>query len=264
VPTPPARTLHVVIPFYDEPTTLEPCVRRVLAAPLPAGWRLEIVLVDDHSPSAGGAAATALHEALTAEGHAVRLFRHASNRGKGAAVRSGFDAILSHSVDPATDLDVALIQDADLEYDPHDYAALLAPLIAGEADAVFGNRWHGAVTRRGAYGFVHRLGNRSLTGLSNLLTGLRVRDMECCYKAIPLGVLRRLRPMLTEDRFGIEPQIAAALARLDCRVGQVDVAYDPRGFGAGKKIRPRDAVAAVHVMLRERFCPPREVGALRG
>jgi len=256
VTAPNDRTLHIVVPFYDEPTTLEPCVRRVLDAMLPTGWHRQLVLVDDHSPKSGGDAATELVETLVGEGHPVRLLRHASNRGKGAAVRSGFDDILSHADDAAFDRDVAIIQDADLEYDPQDYRALLRPLILGEAEAVFGNRWHGAVTRRGAYGFVHRCGNGALTALSNLLTGLRVRDMECCYKAIPIGVLRRLRPMLTEDRFGIEPQIAAALARLGCRVAQVDVAYDPRGFGSGKKIRPRDAVAALMVMLRERFRPP--------
>ncbi|MHC4446639.1 MAG: glycosyltransferase family 2 protein [Planctomycetota bacterium] len=246
------RSLHVVIPFYNEERTLEPCVRRVVTAPLPEGWRLAIYLVDDHSGPAAARAAESLAGRLRDEGHRVQLLRHESNAGKGAALQSGFDEVLAGD---AHDDDVAIIQDADLEYDPTDYCKLIEPIVNGEAEAVLGTRWG---RHRSLRGFKHRLhawANAGVTKLSNLMTGLKVGDMECCYKLMPVHLLRRVRPLLTERRFAIEPQIVAAWARLAVRVAEVPVSYHPRGPRAGKKITWRDAAGAVYVACRERFRP---------
>lgn len=239
--------LHVVIPFYNEPATLEECVRRVRAALLPAGWSKRIVIVDDASASAGRSAAAAIDRSSPD----VVLHRHGRNRGKGAAVRTGFAAVL----ESAADDDLVIIQDADLEYDPSDFARLMGPVIEGRADATIGSRWG---VHRASAGFkrrVHELGNRVLTAMSNVMTGYDLADMECCYKLMPVALLRRVAPRLTEDRFGIEPQLVAALASLGARVEQVPVSYDPRGLAAGKKIRWTDGVRAVYVIARERVRP---------
>lgn len=250
-------TLHVVIPFYNEQDTLEACLARVLAVPLPDGWVRNIVLVDDHSNMAASASAREVVERAHRAGHPVTLLRHEINRGKGAAVRTGFDHVLTtrnvHG-DPSTD--AVIIQDADLEYDPADFSALLDPIRRGAAEAVFGTRWGTHRVVRGLRPVLHRLGNRTLTWISNRLTGLAVRDMECCYKVLTVPLLARVRPHLTEDRFGIEPQIAAAIARTGCRIAEVPVSYDPRGISEGKKIRMRDGVEALRVIWRERR-PPR-------
>jgi hypothetical protein len=137
--------------------------------------------------------------------------------------------------------------------------ALQAAGASGRPAAVFGNRWGGTVHRQSTYRRAHALANRSLTGLSNLLTGLRVHDMECCYKLLPVPLLRQIRPWLSEERFGIEPQIAAALARAGAAVAEVPVSYNPRTMAEGKKIRWTDGVHAVTVIIREKFRshPPR-------
>jgi glycosyltransferase involved in cell wall biosynthesis len=243
-------TLHIVIPVYNERGTLEECVRRVLAALLPEGWSRCITLIDDCSSPAHFPAVGALVERLQREGQPLRFLRHEVNQGKGAALQTGFDAILASG---APDDDLVIIQDADLEYDPNDYAGLMQPILAGDAEAVVGTRWgehYEAATLRRR---IHALGNAALTLMSNLMTGFRVSDMECCYKIMPVGVLRQLRPMLTEPRFGIEPQIVAVLARLRTRVAEVPVRYDPRGMAEGKKIGWRDGVRALVVIARERF-----------
>ncbi len=245
-------SLHVVIPFYNEESTLEPCVRRVVAASLPEGWGLAICLVDDHSRTPAARAAESLASRLRAEGHRVSLIRHERNRGKGAALQSGFDEVLAGD---AHDNDVVIIQDADLEYDPADYRKLIEPIVNREAEAVLGTRWG---RHRRVRGFKHKLhawANAAVTKLSNLMTGLSVGDMECCYKLMPVQLLRRVRPLLTEQRFAIEPQIVATWARLAVRVAEVPVSYHPRGPGAGKKITWRDAAGAVYVACRERFRP---------
>lgn len=243
-------TLHVVIPVYNEKGTLEQCVQRVLASPLPAGWQMHITLIDDHSDAAHYPAVEALAKRLQAEGRPLDFHRHPVNRGKGAALQTGFDAVLAGIV---TDEDLIIIQDADLEYDPNDYAALMQPIVSGQADAVVGTRWGDHYAYKSLKHRVHAMGNGALTLLSNLMTGLRVDDMECCYKVAPVNLMRKLRPMLTENRFGIEPQYVASLSRLKARVAQVPVKYDPRGLAAGKKIGWRDGVRALIVIARERF-----------
>ena len=237
-------TLHVVMPVYDEGPTLAEIVRRVLDAALPAGWSLDLTMVDDGSRPAPAALAA---ECVASHGNRVRLIVHPANRGKGAALMTGFDAVLAR----ASDADAVLVQDADLEYDPADYRALVATLADPAVGAAFGNRWGGSEQRAG-YRRLHAMANGLLTAASNRATGLGVHDMECCYKLLRLPVLRAARPWLTEARFGIEPQIAAALARARVRVAEVPVRYAPRTFAEGKKIRWTDGVRALWVIARER------------
>ena len=231
----PERCLGVVIPVYNEEQTLEVIVRKVLARPEVG----ELVMVDDRSQDD----TWRVMEALARTDDRIRVFRHEVNQGKGAALRTGFAKVTA---------EIVIIQDADLEYDPHDYGALVRRLDDRSLGAVFGNRWAGAERRTG-YRRMHELANGFLTALSNRATGLGVHDMECCYKLLRIPVLRAIRPSLTEERFGIEPQIAAALARNAVRVGEVPVAYAPRSFAEGKKIRWTDGVRTLWVIARERF-----------
>ena len=235
--------LHVAMPVFDEGPTLSRIVDRVMGAPLPSGWSLRLVMVDDGSRPE---AARVVREARERGGSAAELLVHPMNRGKGAALMTAFDHVLAG----AADADAVLVQDADLEYDPADYPALLGALAPGTG-AVFGNRWAG--TRpAGAWRRLHAAANGFLTWASDLATGLGVHDMECCYKLLRVPVLREVRPWLTEERFGIEPQVAAALARARVRVAEVPVRYAPRGFAEGKKIRWTDGVRALWVIARER------------
>jgi glycosyltransferase involved in cell wall biosynthesis len=235
------RTLHVVMPVYNEPATLAASVGRVLAAPLPAGWQVRAVLVDDGSDAATKAVIADLGARL-----GVTTLLHPQNRGKGAAIRTGF----AHVLGVAADDDAILIQDADLEYDPADFPALLAPLVAGDADLVLGNRW--ATPPKGLKRLAHRLANGFLTLASNLTTGLAVHDMECCFKLFTVPAMRTIIGDLDEERFGIEPQIVAAAARRGLRVREAPVSYAPRGFDEGKKIRMKDGVRVFVVLWRER------------
>ena len=234
-------TLFVVMPVYNEPVTLRASVARVRAASVGAGWSTQIVLVDDGSSDATPETV----RALGAEGAAITIF-HPKNRGKGAAIRTGF----AHALKLARDDDAVIIQDADLEYDPADFAGILAPVARGEADVVLGNRW--AVPPKGLKRLAHRMLNGFLTLSSNLMTGLRVNDMECCLKLFTVPALRTILPELDEERFGIEPQIVAACARHRLRVAEAPCSYAPRSFEEGKKIRMKDGLRVFVVLWRER------------
>ncbi|MAD78171.1 MAG: glycosyl transferase [Planctomycetaceae bacterium] len=245
---PPEHTvpvLHVVIPFLDEESTLNTIVDRLEACPWPEGWSASVVLVDDGSgPNAADASKRLAGSDREID---VRLLQHEANRGKGAALRTGFQKIL----ETADEADLVGVQDADLEYDPTDLARIVTILIEAtpKIDAVFGNRWstsRGTTIRR-----IHRLGNQTLTRISNVLTGLSLSDMECCYKVIRVPMLRRILPDLDENRFAIEPQLAASLARHGAKLMETPVSYEPRSFSEGKKIGARDGIAAVLAMLRE-------------
>lgn len=229
------------MPVYNEPSTLAAAVGRVLAAPMAQGWSVEAVLVDDGSDASTKASIAALRgtERLTA-------LAHPANRGKGAAIRTGFAHVLSI----ARDDDAILVQDADLEYDPADFRALLGPIAAGDADLVLGNRW--ATPPKGLKRLAHRLANGFLTLASNLTTGLSVHDMECCHKLFTVPAMRRVIGDLDEERFGIEPQIVASAARHGLRVREVPVSYAPRSFEEGKKIRMKDGIRVFVVLWRER------------
>lgn len=233
--------LFVVMPVYNEPVTLRASVERVRATRVGDGWTTQIVLVDDGSSDSTPEAV----RALGGEGAAITLF-HPKNRGKGAAIRTGF----AHALSRADDADAVIIQDADLEYDPSDFAGLLAPVMRGNADVVLGNRW--AVPPKGLKRLAHRMLNGFLTLSSNLMTGLRVSDMECCLKLFTVPALRTILAELDEERFGIEPQIVAACARHRLRVAEAPCSYAPRSFEEGKKIRMKDGLRVFVVLWRER------------
>lgn len=240
-------TLHLVIPFLNEAATLKLIVERVQASRLPEGWTHSITLVDDGSEDD----ATRIGRSIAASNDAITFLRNETNQGKGAAVRKGLDAILA----VAADDDALAIQDADLEYDPNDLASLLEAMVRDGTDAAIGNRWATPLStfkRR-----LHRFGNRMLTRLSNARTHLDLRDMECCYKVLRIPTARTVVPELTELRFGIEPQLAASLARHGSSVTQAPVSYAPRGKDQGKKIGIRDGVEALRVILQEQQ-PPKQ------
>ena len=234
-------TLFVVMPAYNEPVTLRASVERSRAASVGPGWSTQLVVIDDGSTDSTAQTV----KDLAAEGLAVALL-HERNRGKGAAIRTGF----ARALELAQDGDAIIIQDADLEYDSADFAALLAPIQRGEADVVLGNRW--AAPTQGVRRLAHRMLNGFLTLSSNLMTGLRVRDMECCLKAFSIPAMRRIIGDLDEERFGIEPQIVAACARHRLRVAEAPCSYSPRSFEEGKKIRMKDGLRVFVVLWRER------------
>ncbi len=241
-------TLFVVIPVFNESKTLRELLAAVQSVALPSGWTLESIIVDD-----GSDAITAREiECLERSSHRPLIaLRHAVNCGKGAALRTGFTRAIARSSHPS---DAVIVQDADLEYDPHEYVRLLEALTESQYTvAVFGNRWHLPTGCTGWKRRVHRVGNGVLTWVSNLATGLGVSDMECCYKLVTVCVLKALMPSLTENRFGIEPQLTAALARAGVRVIEVPVSYRPRSFRDGKKIGPVDGIRALWVIVRSKF-----------
>ena len=222
--------LSVVVPIYNEVSTIDEVVRRIRATQLP----LEIILVDDGSRDGTPERLAQL------TGDDLRIVRHEINRGKGAALRSGFAQATG---------DVVLVQDADLEYNPNDYPALLEPIVAGQADVVFGSRFLGAGHR--VLYFWHDQGNRWLTFFSNLTTNLNLTDMETCYKAMRREALQQILPRLREDRFGIEPELTARLARVPgIRIHEVPISYDGRTFAEGKKITWRDGLRALWCIVR--------------
>lgn len=221
--------LSVLIPIYNERDTIEAVVDRVRDAAAGA----EIICVDDCSTDGSGE----VLERLAEEGRVDRVIRQPRNRGKGAAIRAALAASTGT---------VVIVQDADLEYDPADWPALLEPLVDGRADAVFGSRFLGGTHR--VLFFWHSLGNRLLTLLSNMLTNLNLTDMETCYKAMRGDLARSL--VLTSSRFGFEPEVTARLARSGARIYEVPVSYAGRTYAEGKKISWRDGVAAFWHILR--------------
>ncbi len=229
------QTLCVIMPVFNEQATLERAVARILTTHLELEVR--ILAVDDASTDNS----SALLEQFAANDPRITVLRHKANRGKGAAVRT---AILTINDD------FALIHDADLEYDPADYHRLLAPILDGRADAVFGSRFIGGEAHRVLY-FWHAIGNRILTLLSNALTNLNLTDMECCLKAFRVEELKKLD--LREDGFGIEPELIARTARAGLRVFEVGVSYAGRTYAEGKKIRWTDGLDAIRAMVEARF-----------
>ena len=216
--------LTVVIPCYNEETTIKTILDRVLASPYVG----EVIAVDDCSSD--GTAAL-LH---TYGDRRLQVLRQDVNRGKGAALRRGFARATRPYV---------IVQDADLEYDPADYARMLAPLLADEADVVYGSRFRGGEAQRILY-FWHTVGNRLLTLSSNMMTNLNLTDMETCYKAFRREVVQSL--VLEEDRFGIEPEITAKIAAGRYRVFEVGISYHGRTYDEGKKIGWRDGLRALY------------------
>ncbi|MBD3235723.1 MAG: glycosyltransferase [Candidatus Eisenbacteria bacterium] len=219
--------LSVIMPVYNERATIAEIVRRVRAVPL----EKEILIIDDASTDG------TRDWLLTCNEPDVRVFLQPLNRGKGAAVRTGLQQAIG---------DIAVIQDADLEYDPADFPHLVAPIVAGEAQVVYGSRF--LARGRRATAFWHFAGNRLLTALSNLFTGQRLTDMETCYKAVRMDLLRRIE--LDSDGFDIEPELTAKISRLGVEIREVPISYDSRGYGEGKKIGWRDGLRTVRAILR--------------
>ena len=222
--------VSIVIPCYNEKNTIEQIVEAVRNAPLESR---EIIVVDDCSQDGTQAV---LKEKISQI--VDQVIYHPVNRGKGAALRSGFAAARG---------DLILVQDADLEYSLDDYPVLLEPLMSGKADAVFGSRFMGGRPHRVLF-FWHMAGNKFLTLLSNMFTNLNLTDIETGYKAFKASVIKSIR--IEEDRFGVEPEIIAKLARTGCRIYEVGISYSGRTYAEGKKINWKDGVRAIYAIVK--------------
>ena len=228
MPDMPFPCLSVVTPCFNEEQTIKVVMEQVLASP----YTRELIVVDDGSTDGTLAIAQQLDDPR------VRVLAQGVNQGKGAALRRGFAEATS---------DFVIVQDADLEYDPREYDVMLQPLLDGKADVVYGSRFHGSRPHRVLY-FWHSVGNKALTTLSNMFTDLNLTDMETCYKAFRRDVLDSIT--IEEDRFGIEPEITAKVARGGWRVYEVGISYDGRTYAEGKKIGWKDGVRAFYCIVR--------------
>ena len=228
--------LSVVVPAYNEAATIEAVLRQLQQVPL----RLEVIAVDDASTDDTGA----ILDRLVGTGLVQQVLHHETNRGKGAALRSGIAAATGR---------VIVAQDADLEYDPAELPRLLAPIKEGRADAVYGSRFQGGPHR--VLFFWHAVGNNFLTLLSNMFTNLNLTDMETCYKLVRADLLKRLP--LRSERFGIEVELTARLAQAGARIWELPISYSGRTYAEGKKITWRDGLAALFHILRHNVFPPR-------
>lgn len=232
---PPPALLSVLVPVYNERAYLRRCIDRVLAAPLPGGLEREIVMVDDAS---NDGTTELMREIASAHPGVVRAFYQERNQGKGAAIRRAIQEMRGQ---------YAVFQDADLEYDPREYGRLLDPLLLGQADVVYGSRFSSSPVRR-VLNYRHAIGNFVLTHLSNFFTDLNLTDMETCYKAFRADVLQTIP--LRSDRFGLEPEITAKVAKRGCVIYEVPISYHGRTYAEGKKIGWKDGLQALGVILK--------------
>ncbi|WFB37872.1 glycosyltransferase family 2 protein [Kiritimatiellota bacterium B12222] len=227
--------LSIVIPVYNEVETLESIVELVRS--IDTGLEREILLVDDGSSDG----TRELLPQLEAKYEDVRMALHEVNKGKGAALHTGFELATG---------DLILIQDADMEYDPEDYPALLNPILEGRADVVYGSRFLGGGSHRVVY-YWHSLGNKFLTTFSNMMTNINLTDMEVCYKVFKSEYLKALD--LKENRFGFEVEVTAKIARSGAVIYEVPISYYGRSYEEGKKITWKDGVRAIWCILKYRF-----------
>ncbi|MDR1924749.1 MAG: glycosyltransferase family 2 protein [Planctomycetaceae bacterium] len=239
--------LSILIPVYNESGIIERVIDRVVCAELPSGLEREVVIVDDASTDSSWGVILRICERYANEsGCVVRCFRLDKNCGKGSAIR--------FAIGEATG-DFIIFQDADLEYDPSDYCRLLSPLVGGFADVVYGSRFLSGEVSDGVRSkniFAHhKFGNRLLTFLSNFLTGLKLTDMETCYKCFRADVLKSIE--LRSNRFEIEPEITVKIAQKHLRVCEVPISFVGRGFSEGKKIRWYDGFIAIWTIFRFTF-----------
>ena len=228
--TPADPLLSVVMPVFNEVATIDEIIRRVIAVPV----RTQLIVVDDCSTDGTRETLTGLQREL-----GFTLLLQPTNRGKGAALRAGFEAVRG---------DIVVIQDADLEYSPEEFPQLIELICDGRADVVYGSRFIG---RHRVFLFTHYLGNRLLTLLTNVLYNTMLTDMETCYKVMRTDVLRSMT--LRSNGFGIEPELTAKIFKRGYRVYEIPITYDGRGYDEGKKIGWRDGVVALWVLLRYRF-----------
>ncbi len=224
----PFPCLSVVTPCFNEAETIKVVIEQVLASP----YTRELIVVDDGSTDG------TLDIARGFTDPRVKVVAQGVNRGKGAALRRGFAEATS---------DYVIVQDADLEDDPREYGLMLGPLLEGKADVVYGSRFHSSQPHRVLY-FWHSVGNKVLTTMSNMFTDLNLTDMETCYKAFRREVLDSVH--IEEDRFGIEPEITAKVARGGWRVYEVGISYDGRTYADGKKIEWKDGIRALYCIVR--------------
>ena len=220
--------LSIVIPAYNEKSTIKEIIERVRATP----YDKEIIVVDDGSTDGSR---EILKEIEGDPG--LRIFFHEKNTGKGAALRTGFGYVTG---------DIVIIQDADLEYDPAEYGNLIKPILDGKADVVYGSRFLGGPHR--VLYFWHSVANHFLTFFSNMMTNLNLTDMETCYKVFRREVLQNIS--IKSNRFGVEPEITAKVARLDARVYEIPISYSGRKYSEGKKIGWKDAVSAFFFIIK--------------
>jgi len=223
-------TLSVIVPCFNEAATIRQIVQALRDGPVKS---LEIIIVDDGSTDGTRAI---LQDELEPAG--VRVVLHPVNRGKGAALRTGFSEARG---------DIVVVQDADLEYDPRDFPHLIQPILEGKADVVYGSRFAGGQAHRVVY-FWHMVGNRFLTLLSNMFTNINLTDMETCYKAFRREIIQSTT--IEEDRFGFEPEITAKVAHRGCRIYEVGISYSGRTYAEGKKIGWKDGLSALRCILK--------------
>ena len=228
-----AISLSVVVPCFNEAATLQACIEKVLEL-RDHGVVLEVIIVDDASSDNSPEIAQELAQVASE----IKVVRHKSNQGKGAALRTGFKEATG---------DFVVVQDADLEYDPHDILELLAPLVDGRADVVYGSRFLGGQPHRVLY-FWHYLGNKFLTFLSNMFTDLNLTDMETCYKVFRREIIQDI--VIEENRFGFEPEITAKLAQRKLAIYEMGISYNGRTYAEGKKIGWRDGFRALYCVVR--------------
>ncbi len=233
MPDTPRSCLSVVMPCFNEAPTVKVVIDQVLASP----YTRELIVVDDGSTDGTREIVSGYVDPR------MRVLLQPVNEGKGAALRRGFAEATSEFV---------IVQDADLEYDPREYAVILQPLLEEKADVVYGSRFHGSRPHRVLY-YWHSVGNKLLTTLSNMFTDLNLTDMETCYKAFRRSVLDSF--VLEESRFGIEAEITAKVARGGWRVYEVGISYDGRTYAEGKKIGWKDGIRALYCIVRYSFGP---------
>ncbi len=225
--------LSVIIPVFNEAATILKVIERVKQVPV----QKEVIVVDDASTDG-------TRELLEKGGAAAKILFHETNQGKGAAIRTALPYVTG---------DLVIIQDADLEYDPSEYPRLMAPILEGKADVVYGSRFLGEPHR--VLFFWHDLGNKIVTTLSNMLTDLNLSDMETGYKIFKTEVLKKIK--IESNRFGFEPEITAKVARMGCRIYEIPISYSGRDYSEGKKINWKDGIAALYWIIKYNWVTPR-------
>ena len=216
----------MIIPVFNEAGTILKVLERVKKVPI----EKEVIVVDDASTDG-------TREILEKRGEEIKIFFHETNQGKGAAIRTALPHVTG---------DLVIIQDADLEYDPSEYPHLMAPILEGKADVVYGSRFSGGPHR--VLFFWHAVGNKIITTLSNMLTDLNLSDMETGYKIFKTEILRKIT--IESDRFGFEPEITAKIAQLGCRIYEIPISYWGRDYSEGKKINWKDGIAALYWIFK--------------